>query len=115
MHIIINFAEFIGSLIIFAGNDVEMKEKEIRLVIEKCYDTHFADPDRDWNSAEFLYAVSQTVEYVCFNLSHVSLIFLPRISYDSYYMCLLNIYPADRFHFLSSSFFDVQRNQQNAW
>lgn len=48
---------------ICAGNGEEtLKEKEIREITEKCYDAHFADPNKDYNSIEFYYAVSQTVE-----------------------------------------------------
>ncbi|CAK9188498.1 unnamed protein product [Ilex paraguariensis] len=40
----------------------EKKDKEIGPIIEKCYDSHFADPNKDWNSADFYHAVCQTVE-----------------------------------------------------
>ncbi|KAL8147355.1 uncharacterized protein LOC141706072 [Apium graveolens] len=47
------------------GNGEEtFKEKEIRAVTEKCYDAHFADPNKDYNSVDFYYAVSQTVEEI---------------------------------------------------
>ncbi|KAL1815074.1 hypothetical protein ACET3Z_017648 [Daucus carota] len=47
------------------GNGEEtLKEKEIRAITEKCYDAYFADPDKDYSSAEFFFAVSRTVEEI---------------------------------------------------